>query len=83
MPQPKRGATHYYAQIALQDKDCAIETLVVCNSLNFSALGPSKKDRCFKIRFMDRPTYREPTHQIIDYSYLSHRIINSFSQILK
>ena len=44
MPQPKRGATYYYAQIPLPDKDRAIERLVVCNSLNFSALGPSKKE---------------------------------------
>ena len=30
MPWPKTGATHYHAQLGLQDKGCAIKKLIVC-----------------------------------------------------
>ena len=43
MTQPKTGSTHYHAQFGLPDKGCAINRLVVCNSWDVSALGPTIK----------------------------------------
>ena len=35
MPWPKSSTTHYYEQLGLQDKDCAINELVVCWVLHY------------------------------------------------
>ena len=43
MPCTKTGATHYLAQLGLQNKGRGIKGLVVCNSLDVSALGPTIK----------------------------------------
>ena len=43
VPWLQTGATHYHAQLGLQDKGRAIKGLVVCNSLGSRALGPAKR----------------------------------------
>ena len=38
MPWPKTDATHYHAQLELEDKDCAFKGLDVYNSFDLEPL---------------------------------------------
>ncbi len=52
MTWPKIDETHYCEQLGILDKDHAFKGLVVCNSWDVSAFGPSKRivptSRCYQ-----------------------------------